>query len=286
MKAVLSDSLENLTEFMHRYRGVSVQSEDDNFRDFKGTFLRLKEGANQLENLPSVEFRRRFEHFRATMNEMGEAKLVDFCEEFACIRKQMENIFPPDKTEAPEFNIFSILKVSRYEVKTHSPFLAELLDPRGSHEQGYLFLSSFLQLLPNDFGLDQLSVGSWEVQLEKYTAKGILDIVISNYRTRHIVVIENKIYSGDRQDQMRRYHEWLTNHPHFTEAAKRRLIYLTLGGSPPSNAAIEDGCYKCMSYRYDIRAWLEAVIPKVESLRVSDCVRQYLDVISKLSKEA
>lgn len=34
------------------------------------------------------------------------------------------------------FNIFSILKMETDEVKTHSAFLAELLNPKGSHGQG------------------------------------------------------------------------------------------------------------------------------------------------------
>ncbi len=282
MKSVLPDSLENLTEFMLRYRDISAQSADERFRDFRDTFLCLKVGANQVENLAFLEFQRDFERFKAAMSQMGQTRPAHFLEGFARFRSKIEEKFPPDKTEAPDFNIFSILKVRHLEAKTHSPFLAELLDPRGSHEQGDLFLSSFLQLQPCGFALDQIGTGNWEVRIEKYTAKGILDIVISNYPTRHIVVIENKIYSGDRQDQMMRYHDWLTNHPHFTEIVKRRLIYLTLDGSPPSNAGIEQSWYKCMSYRHDIRAWMEAVIPKVESLRVSDCVRQYLDVIKDL----
>jgi len=38
------------------------------------------------------------------------------------------------------FNIFRILKVESSEVKTHSAFIAELLNPNGSHGQKDTFL--------------------------------------------------------------------------------------------------------------------------------------------------
>ena len=43
------------------------------------------------------------------------------------------------------FNIFDILHVGHYEVRTHSPILAEFLNPQGSHGQGAVFLKSFLK---------------------------------------------------------------------------------------------------------------------------------------------
>jgi hypothetical protein len=51
-----------------------------------------------------------------------------------------------DKREAPEFNVFELLRVERNEA-AHSRFLANLLDPAGTHGQGAFFLNHFL-LLP------------------------------------------------------------------------------------------------------------------------------------------
>jgi len=42
------------------------------------------------------------------------------------------------------FNIFSILDMERKEVETHSKFIYELLDTKGSHGQGELFLQLFI----------------------------------------------------------------------------------------------------------------------------------------------
>lgn len=42
------------------------------------------------------------------------------------------------------FNIFNILGVTSDETRTHSAFIAELLDPSGSHGLGNQFLQSFV----------------------------------------------------------------------------------------------------------------------------------------------
>ena len=46
------------------------------------------------------------------------------------------------------FNIFSILRVERNEVYTHSAILCELLNPKGSHGMGDTFLRLFLNEMP------------------------------------------------------------------------------------------------------------------------------------------
>lgn len=49
------------------------------------------------------------------------------------------------KQTGDKFNIFSILNMERLEVRTHSAFLYELLNPRGSHNQGYDYLKLFIK---------------------------------------------------------------------------------------------------------------------------------------------
>jgi hypothetical protein len=44
------------------------------------------------------------------------------------------------------FNIFQVLNITTDEVRLHSKFLAELLDPNGTHEKGGIFLNRFLEL--------------------------------------------------------------------------------------------------------------------------------------------
>ena len=49
------------------------------------------------------------------------------------------------------FNLFSVLNIEARENKTHSNFLAELLDPKGCHRQGAIFLKLFLEVIGKDF---------------------------------------------------------------------------------------------------------------------------------------
>src|SRR5690606_1578346 len=58
------------------------------------------------------------------------------------------------------FNIFSLLQVETDEVRTHSRFIAELLNPNGTHNQGDVFLKKFLQSFPQieDFDTENTRV--------------------------------------------------------------------------------------------------------------------------------
>lgn len=47
------------------------------------------------------------------------------------------------KNKGELFNTFSILKMETAENKTHSNFIAELLNPKGSHLKGSIFLERF-----------------------------------------------------------------------------------------------------------------------------------------------
>ena len=47
------------------------------------------------------------------------------------------------------FNVFSILKMESRENDTHSAFLGELLNPKGSHNFGNVFLQLFLNQIDN-----------------------------------------------------------------------------------------------------------------------------------------
>jgi hypothetical protein len=53
-----------------------------------------------------------------------------------------------EKVKGEKFNVFSILGLERNENRTHSAFLAELLNPFGSHLMGNKFLEYFLGIIP------------------------------------------------------------------------------------------------------------------------------------------
>lgn len=125
------------------------------------------------------------------------------------------------------FNIFRILGLESREVRTHSAFLGELLNPPGSHGLRDTFLKLFLKLIDfPDFDASQarLVVEQHIGQIDAdYTQGGRIDIYLEA-AGQHIF-IENKIYASDQQNQLGRYQAYRTN---------ARLLYLTLNGSEPT----------------------------------------------------
>ena len=80
----------------------------------------------------------------------------------------------------------------------HSAFIAELLNPRGTHGIGYRFLQAFLEIvgIPNGYlDLAHCSQNITERSIGKTTETegGRIDIIIED--GNHAVIIENKNYA-------------------------------------------------------------------------------------------
>lgn len=190
------------------------------------------------------------------------------------------------------FNVFNVLGVSTDEVRTHSAFIAELLNPQGSHGCGDEFLKAFIEVIPGLNGFDietikaktqvELSIG----QIDKdYTEGGRLDIIV--HTETDAIIIENKIYAGDGWKQLLRYHE-------FAEREYKnnyRILYLTLDGGSPSEESIgkqmEDGKdFYSVSYAQDITNWLQQCIAvAVNKPLVRETLFQYLNLIKQLTNQ-
>lgn len=111
-----------------------------------------------------------------------------------------------------DFNIFRILGLQTAEVRTHSAFLAELLNPAGSHGLGTVFLALLLQQLKIEISDIDPAAGV-RVKVEEYIGfltddnrqGGRIDICLYP-RNGPPIFIENKIYAGDQPFQLLRYH--------------------------------------------------------------------------------
>lgn len=182
------------------------------------------------------------------------------------------------RTEAPDFNVFRILGVAHLEDNTHSPFLAELLNPQGAHGQGALFLRSFLAMLgevsDGAFPLPELDAveEGWLIDRELSVGNGYLDIVLGNEALGCLYVIENKIGAPEQPKQIKRYQNWLKRQGRYMYKA---VIFLTPGGREPVS-----GSAFCLSYRQDVAGWLEAALDQIEAPRVRETVGQYVAMIS------
>ena len=184
------------------------------------------------------------------------------------------------------FNVFRILKLESSEVRMHSAFIGELLNPKASHGQQDTFLKLFIKSFC--FKQNEIDTASCTVEIEKYigrisadkTTGGRIDILITDKHGKHIV-IENKIYAGDQDYQLQRYH---AHNP------KADLIYLSLHGKEPEEyskgSLLADIDYRCCSYNLHIADWLEACRKEVAVLPIiRESLTQYLNLIKYLTNQ-
>jgi hypothetical protein len=179
------------------------------------------------------------------------------------------------------FNLFDVLHVGHYEVRTHSPLVAELLNPKGSHGQGPVLFRHFLtELKISDFDAESARVVS-EVSIGDL---GRLDIVITD-RYKRCIIIENKIYAGLQEKQLTRYHE------HNITA---NLLFLTLEGEDPADWSTNPvyktdsflRVFQKASYKSDIVRWLESCRKEVTATPcVREAITQYIHLINRLTQQ-
>ncbi|WP_435138594.1 PD-(D/E)XK nuclease family protein [Formosa sp. A9] len=188
------------------------------------------------------------------------------------------------------FNIYNILNLKTDEVRTHSAFLGELLNPDGTHLMKDAFLKAFFKILPtevyNDFNCDSATL-----KIEHYIdvvdnlkdigcrSGGRIDIYLSD-AAGNSISIENKIDAGDQLGQIERYCNY--NKP------KNKVLYLSKYGDEPSEESIgnliagED--YHIIAYNNEILNWLEdcqAIASDQPILRES--IKQYKILIQQIT---
>ena len=213
--------------------------------------------------------------------------------------REVSRIVYQDKQEREDcrkrgeyFNVFSILNLEANETRTHSAFIAELLNPKGDHGLGDAFLKAFLNVLNlNDFTFDTKSA---EVQVEYHidfknedvTKGGRIDIQITS--NGKAILIENKIYAGDQENQLIRYF----NYGKEKYGENFRLLYLTLSGGDASEFSakntdkklIPNQDYYLVGYNQEILSWLNRCV-ELSTCHplVRETIRQYKSLIEQLT---
>lgn len=212
--------------------------------------------------------------------------------------RQISEIVLREKTQQEEkrkrgenFNIFRVLGLSTSEVRLHSAFLAELLNPNGDHGLGDHFLKSFINNVIRkrcDFTFDYNSA---KVYVEyfignvssDYKEGGRIDLLIRDQKG-HAIIVENKIYAGDQPWQMYRYNMYARKSEGLS-CEQYVLLYLTLHGSEPSEESTgkEDFNYLCISYKDDILSWLDCCIGIAALFpRIRETISQYKSTLNNI----
>ncbi len=190
------------------------------------------------------------------------------------------------KINGENFNIFSILNMERYEVKTHSYFIYELINPKGSHDQKALFLKLFfkdvLKLeLDKDVAFEKIQVKREDPTDEKRR----IDFTIET--DKRIIAIEMKIDASDQPNQLSNYSNFIKEHKPNKE---QKLYYLTLFGTEASEKSTNEleveKDYHTISFRLEIYKWLNSCIEKSATIpTLREGLVHYKNLIQKITNQ-
>lgn len=191
------------------------------------------------------------------------------------------------------FNIFSVLHKDHDERRLHSRFLAALLNPAGSHKMNDKFLNIFLNII----GLHDIDLNNSIIypQESDKSENSNIDILIIDKKSKNAIVIENKIFAGDSNNenggQLERYY----NHVKTVEKIPTKNIhvyYLTLDGHEPSETSLGgkdtelSKKYHCISYKVEILQWLNLCLEKTAATPfLRESILQYITLIKKMTND-
>ena len=191
-------------------------------------------------------------------------------EKLSNLLNMVSEVIQKEKTQKEEkqkrgeyFNIFSVLRLEAKEVRLHSAFLAELLNPKGSHGLGKQFLELFLNMVVRKNKENfYFEIENAKVHVEYYIgiisedkkSGGRIDLLIEDGKG-NAIIIENKINAGDQEYQLLRYNNFAKD----KYKSNYKLLYLTKDGGEASEYSTgkENFKYQCISYRNNILPWLE-----------------------------
>ena len=169
---------------------------------------------------------------------------------------------------APDFNLFDYLRADELGL---SACLASLLDPKGKHGQGSVFLDAFLETVAKK-ALWVKNSGSCRVRTE-VEANGRLDIYLEFLEG--VIGIENKPWAGDQTGQLSRY----AAHLEKVSPNKKWLLLFFCDREPSKQSitpSIEDACFDWCKYA-EIVDWLNLCAGKAKAL----AVRVFIEELAK-----
>jgi len=216
-------------------------------------------------------------------------RLLDIVRVFVEKNKELEIIRQQDGSL---YNIFDVMNLTSSEVRLHSSILASFLSTRW-HGTGDAFLKSFLSIPLLNVEQNFINPQKAIVEVEKYigpvtnTTGGRIDLYITD--EEHAIIIENKIYAGDQENQMLRYYNFAKRQFKESVSEKVRLVYLTLDGHLPSDyskGGLKEENIVSLSYKSDILLWLEECLGISARLPViRETIVQYITTLKNLTDQ-
>lgn len=197
---------------------------------------------------------------RAASAQESRVRKVRALLDHSMIRDDLAHRLIRGRLSAERFNVFEALSIDRREVY-HSRFLAYLLNPRQTHDQGAVFLKAFLQAVRSKMNvgvpeewLASLNYEDCRVTPERGAeAAGRIDLVLE-FPCGTRIAIENKVDHFEGNRQLPRYREWLDKC--CGTFGQQVLVFLT----PDGRGSVDDcGEYVRLSYQ-DLAEALAAAV--------------------------
>lgn len=220
-------------------------------------------------------------------------KLTQLFNEIHLLIEKHEQIY---REKGENYNLFQVINMTSDETKVHSAMIADLLNPKGLHQMGDIFLKLFINKLKQQLKLDKdFEFSNPTVECEKHIgaisenkdAGGRIDIYISD--KNHHIAIENKIYATDQENQLLRYYNYLEPNP----GGNKVLLYLSLYGDvsdiekTTGNNQIKDGKdFFTISYSEFILNWLEECrVKAIDKPLIREGITHYRNLIRILTHQ-
>lgn len=131
-------------------------------------------------------------------------------------KQMLENLLLSEDLEelnnrTNQFNVFNALKLQNNEIR-HSNFLSWLMTPYENHELGDYFLKEFLKSAIKNFSSSE----DTEIELKDVAFADLsdaeirreyknIDILIISPKNEFLCIVENKIWTGEHDNQLSRY---------------------------------------------------------------------------------
>ncbi len=203
--------------------------------------------------------------------------------------------YTESKESQPEnsFNVFEIISDKYRRELFHSHIIKTFLDPTEKHNEGSLFLFTFIDFLNENFK-DKVYIykqNYCDAQVERERRN--IDICIKSDDSKHCIIIENKINNaGDTSRQLPKYYDEMTRAEYIVDA----IVYLPLAiDKKPYQGDWSDADKShvlpllCIVPAYQKRGvnlvtgWIEPCARKAKSLDCVSILRQYGELIKKLN---
>lgn len=212
-----------------------------------------------------------------------DVSMDSYDEQYSYLTSFIEDIDILDNLkDQTDFNVFETLSLVNNEIR-HSNVLAWLLNPYENHELGDFFTRQFIRSVykknkrlftSNINKLKSEEIFLWEFDdVEVLREHENIDLLIIDKTHELVVAIENKVYSKEQRNQLKKYEQKVKLIPDIT---RTMFVYLTLDGSDSSNPST----WANFSYD-DVLDLLDSVKEIKASEKVKNFIEDYKSILRR-----